>query len=280
MPYILLNIKYKSLFQAPDTVEEWKFIQNMFEIRWNFPNCCGALDGKHIRIQRPPNSTSTFFNYKQFYSIVLFAMVDADYCFRYIDVGSDGRASDSTIFRTSTLNVAMEMNLLNWPEGGVCVGDDAFPLRTNLLKPFSHRNLTLEEKIFNYRLSRARRISENAFGILASRFRILRRPIDLKVETTEVLVKAACAIHNWLRISSKNYMPPRCVDREDLHTNVIQPGTWRTEVTEQLRSINRDEGGYLSNHYSNDAESLRRKYARAFRTTLSVPWQSRAVQNL
>ena len=89
-----------------------------FDARWNFPNCCGALDGKHVRIIRPQNSIATYFNYKGDYSIILFALVDADYCFKYIDVGNDGRASDSTIFRNSTLNIAMENNLLNWPEGG------------------------------------------------------------------------------------------------------------------------------------------------------------------
>lgn len=41
-----------------------------------------------------------FFNYKGTYGIVLFAMVDADYCFRYIDVGHDARANDSTVFKT------------------------------------------------------------------------------------------------------------------------------------------------------------------------------------
>lgn len=97
-----------------------------------------------------------FFNYKGTYSIVLFAMVDADYCFRYIDVGQDGRANDSTVFRNSTLKIALEQNLLNWPKGGLCVGDDAFCLTTYCLKSFSHRGLTVEERVFNYRLSRAR----------------------------------------------------------------------------------------------------------------------------
>ena len=76
------------------------------------------------------------------------------------------------------------------------MGDDTFPLRSNLLKPFSHPSLSLEEKVFNYRLLRARRDVENAFDILASRFRIFLRPIDSIVETTEKLVKVACAIHN------------------------------------------------------------------------------------
>ena len=213
---------------VPNTVEEWKSIQNSFNARWNLPNCCGALDGKHICIIRPPNSTATYFNYKGTYSIILFALVDADYCFRYIDVGSDGRASDSTIFSAKYSNGA---SLLNWPEKGVRVGDDAFPLRTNLLKPFRRRNLTIEEKVFSYRLSRARRVVENAFGILASRFRIFLRAIDLKVDTTELLVKAACSIHNWLRMTSaKQYFPTGCVDEEDVNVGV-NPRAWRTELS-------------------------------------------------
>ena len=130
-----------------------------------------------MRITRPKNSSAPFYNYKGTYSIVLVALVDANYCFRYIDVGKDGRASDSTIFKHSTLNIAMEKKLLNWPEAGLCLGDDTFPLRRNLLKPFSHGKLSLEEKIFNYRLSRARRVVENAFGMLVSRFHIFLQAI-------------------------------------------------------------------------------------------------------
>lgn len=143
---LLKNTDFISIFQVPSTEGEWTEVQNVFETTWNFPNCCGALDGKHVQIRRPFNSTSQFYNYKGTYSIVLFASVDGNYCFRYIDVGSDGRASDSTIFQTSTLMSALEQNLLGWPELGVFIGDDIFPLSSNLLK---HRNLTLAERIFS-----------------------------------------------------------------------------------------------------------------------------------
>ncbi|KAJ8928869.1 hypothetical protein NQ314_018504 [Rhamnusium bicolor] len=78
----------------PSTAEEWKEIANGFENRWNFPGCCGSIDSKHINILCPQHSHSDFYNYKGHFSTVLFALVDSNYCFRYIDVGANGRVND------------------------------------------------------------------------------------------------------------------------------------------------------------------------------------------
>ncbi|GFW95273.1 putative nuclease HARBI1 [Trichonephila clavipes] len=102
------NTTMRMVIPAPTTVEEWKKIEKVFLQRWNFPRCCGAIDGKHVLIKRPPGSGSVYYNYKKTYSIILFAMVDADYCFTYVDVGGNGRANDSAVFRNSSLNIAME----------------------------------------------------------------------------------------------------------------------------------------------------------------------------
>jgi hypothetical protein len=73
-------------------------------------------------------------------------LVDADYRLAFIDVGSNDRVNDGVVFRNSSLNSAVENNLLNWPDNSVRIGEDAFPLRNTLLKPYSKANLTLKQK--------------------------------------------------------------------------------------------------------------------------------------
>ncbi|CAH2013075.1 unnamed protein product, partial [Acanthoscelides obtectus] len=70
------------------STEKWIEIAKGFQTCAQFPNCIRAIDGKHIRTKQPPNSGSMYYNYKQYYSTVLFAMCDANYCFTYIEVGS------------------------------------------------------------------------------------------------------------------------------------------------------------------------------------------------
>ena len=65
----------EGFLRAPKTPSEWVKIANEFERRWNFPDCCGTIDRKHIRMQAPPSSGSQFYNYKHFHSIVLLAVV-------------------------------------------------------------------------------------------------------------------------------------------------------------------------------------------------------------
>ena len=66
------------------------------------------------------------------------------------------------------------------------------------MKPFPVETLGPKERIFNYRLCRARRIIENTFGIATTRFRIFQRPIIAKVENVVAITKAVVALHNFL----------------------------------------------------------------------------------
>jgi hypothetical protein len=171
---------HETVFKCPTTEDEWKEVAQGFSDKWNFHHCCGCIDGKHVRIQAPPHSGSLYYNYKGFYSIIMLAVVDANYKFMYVDVGANGADSDAGIFRECGLYHALEQNKADLPPsealpGGVTdvpyflVGDDAFAIRSWMMKPHSKRTMTSAERIFNYRLSRARRIVENAFGILANR---------------------------------------------------------------------------------------------------------------
>lgn len=82
----------------------WKYQERGFCERWQFPNCIGAIDGKHIRIQAPPNSVSLFYNYKQYFSVVLFAVAGFDYRFSFVDTGAFGSQNDSQIFNDCKFN--------------------------------------------------------------------------------------------------------------------------------------------------------------------------------
>ena len=73
------------------TDEIFTEISKDFNIRWNFPNCIESIDAKHIRLHCPPNSGSQYFNYKQYHSIVLQAVVDANLKFVTVDVGAFGK---------------------------------------------------------------------------------------------------------------------------------------------------------------------------------------------
>lgn len=218
--------------ETPNTVQQWQEISQKLEDNWNFPNALGALDGKHIVMTKPHHAGSEFHNYKGTESIVLLAMCDSNYSFTYVDVGAQGRASDGGIFAASSLQQAIHTNSMNFPQQRcppnseaplpyVILADEAFPLRTNIMRPYSRRTLNHEKRIFNYRLSRVRRLIENAFGILAATWRILLRRIDLEPEKTQTLTLACCTLHNYLRKSRTPPCgaPPSASNRND---NVVE----------------------------------------------------------
>ena len=171
-------------------------------------SCVGALDGKHIVLKAPMNSGSEFINYKSTFSIVLLALVDGNYNFMFADVGCQGRISDGGIFKNSKLHNMLSEQLLGLPLPEELpgremklpyffVGDSAFALSENVMKPYPGNHDTgTSKRIFNYRLSRCRRVVENAFGILSSVFRVLRKPMLLEPHIAELIVMSVVLLHN------------------------------------------------------------------------------------
>ena len=83
---------------------------NKFMEKWNFPNTCGAMDGKHVACKAPANTGSQYYNYKGHFSDILFAMLDAEYKFLWADVSARGLASDAQNFNASELKACIEDN--------------------------------------------------------------------------------------------------------------------------------------------------------------------------
>ncbi|KAK0134928.1 Protein ALP1-like [Merluccius polli] len=202
-------------FMPVPTTEDWRSIAEGFHRRWAFPNCLGSIDGKHVVIRAPDNSGSLFYNYKGTYSVVLLAVVDSEYCFRVVDVGSYGRTSDGGVLANSNFGQKLLDGTLDLPPDAllpgadhmgrqpyVFVADEAFPLRRNLMRPFpGHQSGS--HRVFNFRLSHARLIVENTFGILTSQWRMYRGVIGVSPANVDACVKATCVLHNFLRRTSK-----------------------------------------------------------------------------
>lgn len=87
-----------------------------FWTRWNFPNLVAAIDGKHVRIMCPNKTGSLFFNYKNYFSIVLLALVDANYKFVIVDIGSYGKEGDAGIFSKSQTGQEIYSDKFNFPQ--------------------------------------------------------------------------------------------------------------------------------------------------------------------
>lgn len=104
------------IFLPDPNMIDFKTKAEEFWTKWNFPNCILAIDGKHVRIRCPNNSGSLFFSYKDYFSTVLLAMVDANYKFVAIDVGSYGREGDSGIFLKSTMGQQILNGVFKFPE--------------------------------------------------------------------------------------------------------------------------------------------------------------------
>lgn len=214
-----------------------------------------------------------------------------DYRYRFVlvDVGAPGRQSDGGVFRDSIMGQRFENGTMNlprpneiYPDGPVLpyflVGDEAFGLKSYIQRPFPGRstgNLSIPKKIFNYRLSRARRVIENTFGIMAAKWRIFRKPIEAKVEKVDQIVKAAICLHNFILIeeehlkpSQKSYITPTMADYEV--DGLVVNGDWRSNDTQHGWGNISKQG---SNNQTGEQAKVRNTLMDHFMNEGSVPWQ-------
>ncbi|XP_036392705.1 protein ANTAGONIST OF LIKE HETEROCHROMATIN PROTEIN 1-like [Megalops cyprinoides] len=221
-----------------------------------YPMCAGAIDGSHISVIAPRDDPASYYNRKGWYSIVLQGVVDHNFCFTDIYVGCPGRTHDARVLRNSPIfKMAEEQNGYLFPceksmtVDGVevpihLVGDAAYPLKKWLMKGFTHHHLTPEQNTFNYHLSSARMVVENAFGRLKGRWRCLAKRNDVDISIMPDIVTACCILHNVCEINKETFLPEWDIDAatdlpQEPDTEVFHaPQTGSTEqIREAMMSI-------------------------------------------
>ncbi|XP_064115211.1 uncharacterized protein LOC135221339 [Macrobrachium nipponense] len=185
--------------------------------------------GSTLRSRNPKGGGSLYFNYKKFHSIILMALSDAKYKFLFVDVGAGG-AGDGGTWQKCNLARAIASNRAGLPQDRNLpnddepipfhiVADDAFALNMWLMKPYSHQSQDPTEQIYSYRLSRACRVVENAFGLLQMRWRFFGTTMQQDIQVCKKITLCACVMHNL----ALQYCPlaGTDVDYEDQHHNVV-----------------------------------------------------------
>ena len=143
------------------------------------------------------------------------AVADHRYCFTNIYIGWPGSVHDARVFKNSDLYRKGQNRSLDRTTGKtingvkvplVVLGDPAYPLLPWLMKPYTNnRRLTPAARTFNYRLSRARIVVENAFGRLKGRWRCLLKRNDAQLQHIPHVIAACVTLHNICEIHKEHF---------------------------------------------------------------------------
>jgi hypothetical protein len=216
------------------------------EEMWQFPCCWAAIDGCHIPLKCPAGGMEAckeYHNFKNFYSIVLVALVDSHHRFIWGSCGYPGNSHDSIIFQSTKLwsdikdgdalpSVGKTVGAQVVPP--LIVGDSAFPLAPWLMKPYTDAVLLPKQRYFNYRLSRARMVTEGAYGQLKGRWRVLLRKCESNSTNVRTFALACMVLHN-ICLSRGDTMPKKLDLTIDPLTNEKRD---RVKVRELLQMRN------------------------------------------
>ena len=214
----------------PSSEEAFRDKMLDMEEMWQFPCCWAAIDGCHLPLKCPPGGMEAckeYHNFKNFYSIVLMALVDSHYRFIWGSCGYPGNSHDSIILQSTELwsNIregnglpSIGKNVGEQSVPPLIVGDSAFPMTTWLMKPYTNAVLTAKQRYFNYRLSRARMVTEGAYGQLKGRWRVLLKKCESSSTNVRTFALACMVLHN-ICLNLGDTMPKKLDLTIDLSTN-------------------------------------------------------------
>lgn len=197
----LIVHKHHNLISLPKTSATWQAQRSQWSARSTFPGVVGAIDGSHIPLAVAPRDNKVeYYNRKQFYSVVLQGLVNADQCFLHVTVGMPGSNHDSTVLKNSPVWTKVPTAI---PIGHFIVGDSAYPVQPWLMTPFKHINqIDSHHLAFNKSLSQARVNVEITFGKLKSRWRALRKLYYYDGTDRQYSILAACILHNYCELQN------------------------------------------------------------------------------
>lgn len=137
------------------------------------------------------------------------------------------------------------------------VGDEAYALRKHMMKLFAKFSLTRDRRIYNYRHSRAWRIIEYAFGMMATKFRVFELAMLVHPDVTKSIVLACCVLHSVIRVREGK----------------------RSDVYDEIMNIDEDcdmEQETLRARAAKPAYKVRENFLEYFNSPAgSVPWQEK-----
>ena len=211
---VIVDVLLKAYIHFPQGVELSEVVEG-FKEKWGMIQCAGSIDGCHIPITPPAMNHTDYYNRKGWYSMLLQAVVDHNYLFTDVCVGWPGSVHDARVLANCSLyQKASERKVLCGESVTVSgtnvpiflVGDSAYPLSTWLMKPFAYNsNLTPGQRSFNFHLSRARIVVENAFGRLKGRWRRLMKRNDMNIDNVPYVITACCILHNICELHGDSF---------------------------------------------------------------------------
>lgn len=204
-----------SYIKFPSTEEEISSTVDTFKKLSSLPNLAGAIDSIHIRLKRAPKGSSDYLSSYNQHDFVVQGVTNGMGLFMDVAPGFPGSMRDSNVLQNSTLYRRIEAGkVLSGPVVRVrgtdirpyLVGGNTFPLAPWLQKPFQETESLEEKALYNGALSSARLSVKTAFKMLKSRWGVLRRRLDCRMEFVCKTVVACAVLHNLCILAGDNWV--------------------------------------------------------------------------
>lgn len=200
LQFVKENLVQKMIVWPSD--DEMDEIEAMYNDLKGFPGVVGMIDATHIKIHRPAVRGIDYYNRKNFYSVVLQAVVREDMRFVHVFAGFPGKVHDARVLKESPL---YETGRSKCREGHI-LGDSGYPNLPWLLTPFrDNGHLSEAQKTYNTVHSSIRSKVERAFGLLKGRFTRLQNIYQRDIKTIVNTIITSCVLHNICLVNDDEF---------------------------------------------------------------------------